>query len=82
MDVHLTVILRERAEYEMIYITNETRSTSFVIISSYSGKSEKNYGFSKFSNRNNRKLQIYIYIYIYFQSAPRKIHVNKSLLVF
>ena len=49
--VYLTVILRGRAGYELIYITNEA-----VGLVGYchliSGKSEKNTGFSKFSSNS------------------------------
>ena len=48
---HLTVILRGRAGYELIYITNEAvgRVGYYQLIS---GKSEKNNCFSKFSSNS------------------------------
>ena len=48
-ELYLTVILRGRAGYEMIYITNEAvgRVGYYQLIS---GKSEKNNSFSKFSS--------------------------------
>ena len=47
--LYLTVILRGRAGYELIYITNEAvgRAGYYQLIS---GKSEKNNCFSKFSS--------------------------------
>ena len=49
--VYLTVILRGRAGYELIYITNEAvgRVGYYQLIS---GKSEKNNCFSKFSSNS------------------------------
>ena len=49
--IYLTVILRGRAGYELIYITNETvgRVGYYQVIS---GKSEKNNCFSKFSSNS------------------------------
>ena len=48
MRIYLTVILRGRARYELIYITNEAVGPVgyYQLIS---GKSEKNNRFSKFS---------------------------------
>ena len=48
---HLTVILRGRAGYELIYITNEAvgRVGYYQLIS---GKSDKNNCFSKFSSNS------------------------------
>ena len=45
---YLTVILRGRAGYELIYITNEAVGYYQLI----SGKSEKNNCFSKFSSNS------------------------------
>ena len=49
--IYLTVILRGRAGYELIYITNEAvgRVGYYQLIS---GKSEKNNCFSKFSSNS------------------------------
>ena len=50
-DLYLTVILRGRARYELIYITNEAVG----LVGYYqliSGKSEKNNCFSKFSSNS------------------------------
>ena len=51
IDIYLTVILRGRARYELIYITNEAvgRVGYYQLIS---GKSEKNNCFSKFSSNS------------------------------
>ena len=50
-ELYLTVILRGRAGYELIYITNEAvgRVGYYQLIS---GKSEKNNCFSKFSSNS------------------------------
>ena len=49
--LYLTVILRGRAGYELIYITNETvRRVGYY--QPISGKSEKNNCFSKFSSNS------------------------------
>ena len=50
-NIYLTVILRGRAGYELIYITNEAvgRVGYYQLIS---GKSEKNNCFSKFSSNS------------------------------
>ena len=51
LSLYLTVFLRGRAEYELIYITNEAvgRVGYYQLIS---GKSEKNNCFSKFSSNS------------------------------